>query len=181
MSAAAEIPWMSHDSAMGFCSLFDNAPLALAQCQRQGIITALNPGLASLLGVSFSAGKPLRFPDMVHVQDRMRAERLLSELFEGTQSSAQIESGGDDTHFPHIRWTIWKVSAGDGAGESAVIMAEELATDSPSDRLRHAARLEAVGRLAGGVAHDFNNLLTGVLLYCDLLLSSMEPDHRARR
>lgn len=42
-------------------------------------------------------------------------------------------------------------------------------------------KLSAVGRLASGVAHDFNNLLTGVLLYCDLLLATLEPGHRARR
>ena len=44
-----------------------------------------------------------------------------------------------------------------------------------------AQRWEAVGRLAGGVVHDFNNLLTGVMLYCDLLLSSLDARDRRRR
>lgn len=42
-------------------------------------------------------------------------------------------------------------------------------------------KMEAVGRLLGGVAHDFNNLLTGIMLYCDLIIAGLEVDSRLRR
>ncbi|MFZ0806188.1 MAG: ATP-binding protein [Candidatus Sulfotelmatobacter sp.] len=182
MSAAIEFAWTPGKPETELCALLGHAPIAFAQLLALDRIVALNPPMELLLTRPDATGRIERFAELLDPQNQDEAERLLSELFLGERESFEFDSKASLPAGTVKRWTAWRVSGPPGSPDYALAVAEDVLIDRESEqRLRQAEKLESVGRLAGGIAHDFNNLLTGVLLYCDLLMASLDPGHRVHK
>jgi len=158
-------------------SLVEDSPYGIFRGAPDGTLLAVNPALVQMLGYGSTA-------DLLAVH--------LDQLSAAPGAGPEV----DDPGVPSTADTLWRRKDGrtltvrltrrgvyDSAGqlESSTVIVEDV-TDRRlmETQLRQAQKMEAIGRLAGGVAHDFNNLLTAILGFADLLLQDIPPDHRAR-
>ncbi len=117
------------------------------------------------------------FFEHVHPDDRERLKALESLRREG-RSDIDYRIVRPDGAVRWIHSRSFPVRDASGQVVRIVGAAEDVTERRAlEDRMHHAMKMEAVGRLAGGVAHDFNNVLTVVLGLAETLLLDKAADH----
>jgi PAS domain S-box-containing protein len=159
-------------------SLIENSLDLVSILNLDGTIRYASPSHERILGYPLEELVGQNAFSFIHTDDLPAARAAFSRL----NQSASIEC-----RFRHKDET-WRVLESSGRnlshlpGVCGLVINSRDITDRKrlEEQLHHSQRLEAVGRLAGGVAHDFNNLLMVITGYSEMLLDSMHPGDPAR-
>ncbi|HJQ23668.1 MAG TPA: PAS domain S-box protein [Blastocatellia bacterium] len=166
-------------------SIFENAVEGIFQATAEGRLISANPALAHMLGYDSPRELIASITDIeqqLYVESAPRCEGIVKLLeVGGVVRGFKIQLRRKDGN------TIW-VSASTRAVRDAggTLLYYEGSVEDISEhkqleeQLRHSQKMEAVGRLAGGVSHDFNNLLTAIIGYSDLMMMLLKEEDPLR-
>ncbi len=157
--------------------VFEKASEAIFIIQ-DGVIKFANHRTRGVLGYTKEELKTLRISEIVHPEDRERVvsrhvKRLKGEKAPGIYSFRILSKTGKE---------IWVEDTSvrvDWEGKPATLNCVRNITKKKKmdAQLQFAAKLEAIGTLAGGIAHAFNNLMMGIQGHISLLLYDIDSTH----
>jgi PAS domain S-box-containing protein len=169
------------DSEARYRDLFDNASDLVCTTAPDGAFVYANRAWHDAIGLDAEELAGRRFLDLVHPDSR---ERYLDVV-------ARAEAGETLTHVELTLVTAAgtpitlegniSCTAADGtAARIRGIYRDVTDRKRVDEQLRRAERMQAAGRLAGGVAHEVNNMMTGVIGFSEFLLRSLDPEDERR-
>ncbi|NLH49193.1 MAG: PAS domain S-box protein [Myxococcales bacterium] len=165
-----------------FRALAENSPDAVLRFDTQQRILYANEAVERL------AGLPTADLFGVRIEDLSLPTPLKQMWTEAIQKVvATAAPYRFEFSFPNGTWVDWILIPEinpDGKVAAVTTSARDITSRRQAEtertkleeQLRHSQKMEAIGRLAGGVAHDFNNILTGILGYTEILQLSLQQE-----
>jgi len=159
-------------------SLVDNAPLGICRTNIEGdCYETLNSTLREMLG-GYSLEEALQLKNSKQVWADPRDRGRMAEILRRSRTIKGFETNfrrRDGSTIP-VRISGSLLQDAEGAEHFEGYVEDMTQQSALEQQVRQAQKLEAVGRLAGGMAHDFNNVLVVIKLCTELMLRQITPE-----
>lgn len=160
-------------------SLIQSAVYGIYRCDLDGKFLDVNPALVTMLGYDLPEEVIILDPQRDLFVDSGELARLICDFRAGTPvNNLEARWKRKDSKTITVRLSGRAVQTLDDTLQALEIIAEDVSEQRVlENQFRQAQKMEAVGRLAGGVAHDFNNLLMVISGYTEVLLERTGAPH----
>ena len=167
------------ESEKQYRELFENANEIIYACDLAGNFTSLNNMGEQTTGYSRAEILTMNLTHLVAPKYRLLVQRMLADGRRGT-TTCEFEICTKDGRTVRLEGSMRLIYHQEQAVGIQGIARDITERRLLEQQLRQAQKMEAVGRLAGGVAHDFNNLLTVITGYSDILLLRLHDNDEFR-
>jgi PAS domain S-box-containing protein len=158
-------------------SLVDHAPDIVFASGLDGNLTSVNPAAEILLGYTQEELLGRNIWDLIPADRREAVREHTRRLIAGESPvplECEVQAKGGGTLVVEVNLSIMRKNGKPVTVHG--ILRDATARHRLEEQLLQAQKMEAIGRLAGGVAHDFNNLLTVINGYSDMFLRELAED-----